>query len=335
MARILAADIGGTHSRFAVFETTGGPLDMEDSRWLETRAATSFVHLLDQLRDSGFPFEHGFDAAVLAVAGPVVAATRCRLPNVSWSVDLGDVELGARRACLINDFAAQAHACRTRVMDGARILQSGRAGQGRAGSCGAEVDGAEADAVIGVIGAGTGLGHSALIPDQGRWIALSSEAGHMAFPFTGSDEAGFEAFVRRETGRGCAEGDVVVSGPGLRLLHAHLTGQWLTPADISASITPESPTARWFARFYGRACRNWALAVMPRGGLVVSGGVAARNPMLVNIPEFLDEFRNCATHADFLCSLPVLLNADERSGLFGAAAFGSLWLADATLAGEG
>ncbi|MFH1915268.1 MAG: glucokinase [Pseudomonadota bacterium] len=319
MARILAADIGGTHSRFAVFETTGGPLDMEDSRWLDTRAATSFVHLLDQLRDSGFPFEHGFDAAVLAVAGPVTGGTRSRLPNVPWTVDLGDAYLDARRACLINDFAAQAHACHTRVMDGARTLQPGRG---------------EAGPVIGVIGAGTGLGHSALISDRGRWIALSSEAGHMAFPFTGSDEVGFEAFVRRETGRASAEGDVVVSGPGLRLLHAHLTGQWLSPADISAAITSESPTAKWFARFYGRACRNWALAIMPRGGLVVSGGVAARNPMLVTIPEFLDEFRNCATHADFLRSVPVLLNADDRSGLYGAAAFGMQWLADEALAGE-
>jgi len=313
MVRILAADIGGTHSRFAVFKAADGKLDMGDSRWLETRGATSFVHLIDQLRESGFALDAGYDAAVLAVAGPVTDGTRCRLPNVPWTVDLGDVELGTRRACLINDYAAQAHACRSRVMDVARILQPGRA---------------DPEGVVGVIGAGTGLGHAALIPDRGRWIALSSEAGHMAFPFTGSDEADFEAFVRCETGRGCAEADVVVSGPGLRLLHAHLTGHWLSPADISAAISPESPTAGWFARFYGRACRNWALAVMCRGGLVVGGGVAARNSMFVTIPEFLEEFRNCATHAEFLRTLPVRLNADDRSGLYGAATHGAQWLAD-------
>ncbi|MUM78148.1 glucokinase [Pseudodesulfovibrio sp. F-1] len=313
MVRILAADIGGTHSRFAVFKAVSGVLDMGEARWLASREATSFAHLIDQLRESGFALDSGFDAAVLAVAGPVVDGTRCRLPNVPWDLDLGDVELGADRACLINDFAAQAQACRSRVMDHARILQPGQANP---------------DGVVGIIGAGTGLGHAALIPDRGRWIALASEAGHMAFPFTGSDEAEFEAFVRRETGRGCAEADVVVSGPGLRLLHAHLTGQWLSPADISAVITPESPTARWFARFYGRACRNWALAVMSRGGLVIGGGVAARNALFVTIPEFLDEFRSCSTHADFLCTLPVRLNADDRSGLYGAAIHGVQWLAD-------
>lgn len=318
MASILAADIGGTHSRFAVFETAGGEPVMGDVLWLDTGAASSFAMLLDQARAGGFPLAAGFDAAVLAVAGPVSGGKSSRLSNVPWGVDLREVDLGARTAWLVNDFTAQAYACRTRALDGAKIIQQGRA---------------EPDAVIGVIGAGTGLGCSALIPTAGGWSALSSEGGHMAFPFVGPDEARYEEFNRREGGRGRAEGDTVVSGPGLRLLHRHLTGQWLSPGEISASIGKESDTARWFARFYGRACRNWAMAVMPRGGLVIAGGVAAKNPMLVTLPEFLEEFHTSHVHADFLRSLPVVLNANEHSGLYGAAFCGMQRLVD--MAGDG
>jgi glucokinase len=308
MAKILAADIGGTNSRFALFDTAGGILGMERSLWLKTHEAASFADLLDQVRASGFPLSGAIDAAVLAVAGAVHGGVQCRLPNAPWGVDLREVVLGARTACLINDFAAQAFACRTSAVTGAQVIQAGES---------------EPDAVVGVIGAGTGLGHSALIPDGDRWVALSSEAGHMSFPFTGQEEAVYGEFNRTASGRNWAEGDTVVTGLGLHLLHQHLTGEDLPPAGISARITPESATTRWFARFYGRACRNWAMAVMARGGLFIAGGVAARNPMLVTVPEFLDEFHNSHVHGEFLRTVPIRLNANEESGLYGAALYGA------------
>lgn len=308
MAKILAADIGGTNSRFALFDTAGGALVMEHSLWLKTHEAASFAELLDQVRASGFPLSGTLDAAVLAVAGAVHQGVRCRLPNAPWGVDLREVDLGTPTACLINDFAAQAYACRTSAVAGAQAIQAGEP---------------EPDGVVGIIGAGTGLGYSALIPDGDRWVALSSEAGHMSFPFTGPEEAVYEEFNRTASGRNWAEGDTVVTGLGLRLVHQHLTGENLSPDVISARIAVESPTTQWFARFYGRACRNWAMALMARGGLFIAGGVAARNPMLVTAPEFLNEFHNSQVHGEFLRSVPIRLNANQESGLYGAAFHGA------------
>jgi glucokinase len=310
MAKILAADIGGTNSRFALFSASGGILTLEDSIWLKTHEAGTFPELLERLWASPFAARPGrFDAAVLAVAGAVRHGVECRhLPNAPWGVDLREVDFGCERACLINDFAAQAFACRTSAVEGALVLQAGEA---------------DADAPVGVIGAGTGLGYSALIRDEGRWIALPSEGGHMAFPFTGMEEAEYGEFNRTASGRNWAEGDSVVTGLGLRLVHRYLTGEDLTPPEISARITPESPTTKWYARFYGRACRNWAIALMARGGLFIAGGVAAKNPMLVSVPEFMDEFRNSHVYGDFLESIPVKLNANEQSGLYGAAFHGA------------
>lgn len=310
MAKILAADIGGTNSRFALFNTSDNELVIEDSIWLETHGAKTFPELLEQLWASDFCCGPGqFDSAVLAVAGAVRHGVECNyLPNAPWGVDLRQVDFGTDKACLINDFAAQAFACRTRAVNTATAVQDGEA---------------DDDGVIGVIGAGTGLGYSALLPGDRGWTALPSEGGHMAFPFFGKEEVEYGEFNRKESGRNWAEGDSVVTGLGLRLVHKFLTGEELTPAEISAKITPESETTKWYARFYGRACRNWAIALMCQGGLYIAGGIAAKNPILVNVPEFLDEFHNSHVYQDFLTSISIQLNTNEESGLLGAGFYGN------------
>ena len=57
---------------------------------------------------------------------------------------------------------------------------------------------------------------------------------------------------------------------------------------------------------------------MAEGGLYITGGIAAKNPMFVSVPEFLEEFHNSHVYDDFLRSVPIKLNANEESGLLGA-----------------
>lgn len=309
MTRILASDIGGTNSRFALFEIRERQLEMVDSIWLETHGAASFPELMGQLWDSDFSALPGdFETAVLAPAGAVLGGVTCpNLPNAPWGIDIRDVDFGTDSVCLINDFCAQAYACRTSAVAEARDIQAGKS-----------VDYES----IGVIGAGTGLGYSALVWAGNQWSALPSEGGHMAFPFVGKEEAEYAEFNRRESGRNWPEGDSVVTGLGLRLVHKFLTGEDINPREISAKLTPESETARWYARFYGRACRNWAIGVMALGGFYIAGGIAAKNPLFIEIPEFMDEFHNSHVYQDFLHSVPVRLNDNEESGLYGAAFYG-------------
>jgi glucokinase len=62
--------------------------------------------------------------------------------------------------------------------------------------------------------------------------------------------------------------------------------------------------------------------------MFIAGGVAAKNPMFVQVPEFLEEFHNSHVYREFLHSVPVRLNANEASGLYGAAFYGVQMLAD-------
>ncbi len=312
MRRILAADMGGTTCRFGFFEADqeGGNLRLVEIIRLETRAFDSFAALLEGLFASTSPAPafgpRACDACVLAVPGAVIDGAYCKPPNIPWDIDLAEARRrGLTRALLINDFAAQAWACRSEAGRNARILQAGVP---------------DPAGVVAVIGAGTGLGHCALVRlEQGGFLTLPSEAGHAAFPFVGPQEAEFGEFLRRRTGAPYCVGDSVVTGSGLAHLFEYLTGESVTPPRAAARLGEYPQVTEWFARFYGRAARNYALAVLSRGGLFVSGGVAGRNPALVDHPAFLEELRSSRGHAALLAALPVAHMADQDAGVHGAA----------------
>ncbi len=309
MKKILAADIGGTNSRFAHFQIDrDGPLELVDSKWLSTTEADSFPRLLEQLSSSDFtlPLEQA-DMTVIAVAGPVEDGTYCAPPYISWDINLAEQETkkSLSQAVLINDFVAQAYACRSPAGKSARLILAGES---------------EADGCVGVLGAGTALGKASLVqvPDRG-FLALPSEGGHACFPFVSSREFSFQEFYREKSGEQQITGNLVVSGRGLRYLHMFLTGDDLEPREVSSRLTRESETLAWFARFYGRVSRDYALEVLALGGLYIAGGVAAANPEILTNTNFREEFLDSPTMGHLLAKIPVFLIDDQDSGLWGAA----------------
>lgn len=311
--RILAADIGGTNSRFGFFETTGkGDLTLRATAWLHTREARSFGHLLKLLRDTDFPLApEAADVAVVAIAGPVLGGKRSSPPFIDWGVDFSQAgeEFGFRRSLLINDFAAQAFATRSPAASSTRSILPGRPVEG---------------AAVGVLGAGTGLGQATLLPDGcGRYLAVASEGGHAEFPLVGLEEFALGEFLRGELGVARLTSTMLVSGAGLSNIHLHLTGRRLRPEEVTAGLSPDAQTLVWAARFYGRVCKLFALHAATFGGLFVAGGVAARSPELLTHPAFEEEFRTSVHMAEILRQIPVSLLTDQQSGLWGAAFLGA------------
>ena len=311
MKSILAADIGGTNSRFAHFTLDEkGKLALNNTRWFETRKSASFSQLLELLNRSDFslPIDQS-DIAVLAVAGPIINGVYSDPPNIPWDIDLssGRNNFNLTPCFLINDFVAQAYACRSPIIQSAKQIIPGQI---------------EPSAPLAVIGAGTGLGIAALVPDgDGGYVAVPSEGGHCVFPFESPAEFEFMQFVMDELKAPYVETEFIVSGRGLSFIHQYLTGKKLTPAEVSAAVAHDSETLEWAAGFYGRVCRNYALQVLARGGVYIAGGVAAKMPLLVEHPEFKRQFTHSKTMATMLQKIPVYLNTNEESGLWGAALF--------------
>lgn len=312
LKNILSADIGGTYSRFGFFQTDlADDLSLVRSQWLGTHEAKSFNHLITLLTESGFPLSPGdTDIAVFAVAGPVERGVYSAPPLIAWDIDIthSETEHGIRRSVLINDFVAQAFASRSHAGRSAREILSGQI---------------VPDATVAVIGAGTGLGKAALVPDgSGDYVAMPSEGGHADFPFVSPEEFRFQEFLMQELGEGYITANSVVSGKGISLLHQFLTGERLEPKDVLSRSTSVSKTLAWAARFYGRACRNFALETLSRGGVYIAGGVAAKATHLLLHETFSEEFRSSRTMSRILSQIPVFLITDEESGLWGAAALG-------------
>ncbi|GAB6059760.1 glucokinase [Desulfonatronum parangueonense] len=275
---------------------------------IPTRQAGSFVELLSLLKQSRLgPLMNECRAAALAVPGAVQHGVYANPPNIPWDIDIPGTDLQGlpETTIILNDFAAQAYACKTGAVDQAVPINEGHP---------------DVQGVVGVIGAGTGLGHGMLVPlPEERYLALPSEAGHVAFAFTNHEERSFERFVMQRLGLDYVYADVIVSGQGLALLHHFHFGNKVLPHQAAAAMNDDSPVLLWFARFYGRACRHFALNVLATGGMYIAGGVAAKNPILVQHPEFMLEFHNNPNYGDLLRAIPVFLNTNEDSGLWGAA----------------
>ncbi len=312
MKKILAADIGGTNSRFACFEVDREEgLSMKESQWLKTAESPSFGALLEALKGSDFCLKpEDADIAVFAIAGPVEGGVKCSPPFISWDIDLSDAqrEYGLKQALLINDFVAQAYACRSVIGEKAEQVKAGEV---------------VVDAAAAVIGAGTALGKALIIPDgTGGFLAIPSEGGHASFAFESQREWEFRQFLMNETGDTYITGNRLVSGRGISYVHQYLTGEKLDPEDVMSRLVPGSETLEWAARFYGRVCRNFSLETLARGGMYISGGVAARSPELVKHKLFAEEFVRSDTMADILEHIPVFLIQEQNAGLWGGAVVG-------------
>ena len=333
---ILAADIGGTHSRFALFrieDSTGEHVAAADSRFKpvvvkhrlhliaaehrETQAYDSFAALTESLSTSATPLydpAHPPAVAALAVPGPIENGDFCAPPNIPWVIRAGEAHLpGIPQILLLNDFAAQAWAAlwgRTcpEDVDLVQVLP----GVGKKG------------APIAVMGAGTGLGKAlALEPEThgDRPRVLPSEGGHANVPFLAED-GDFPLWLAQKTGR-TLDGDTVLGGKGLALLTEFYTGTLVPEKQAPALAGGDPRVLRHYASLYGRVCRNFVLDTLALGGLVMTGGIAAHLPVLSD-PAFAQAFRFCPALPGVMDAVPVWHMRSPTAGLYGAALFGAM-----------
>ena len=316
---MLAADIGGTNSRFSMFSVEDGKPVYKCGVVISSREE-EFSHLLNKLFTC-WPVEWTELARVshviFAAAGPVRDG-RIEMTNADFAVEQDQIQsfFPDAEVLLMNDFEAQAWACLSPTVAEAELVLPGE---------GADAPVFQSSTPVAVVGAGTGLGAAWLMPGNAPRV-LPSEAGHMSFPFDVRDEEerAFAAFLAGESTILPTAGHVL-SGSGLGKLHEFFTGHKEDPAWFTAKPDfVESDTCRLFARFYGRFCRMAALSLLPQA-VVIAGGVAEKTPALVRHEEFAREFgRAAGAHGDFLSRVPVWLNRHPQSGLWGAAEAGAM-----------
>ena len=315
MTDIVAADIGGTHARFALarLDAAGRVLALDEPAVLRCAdhdgLAAAWAAFGARI---GRPLPR---AAAIAIAAPIAGDT-VKFTNNDWVIRTSEIAagLGLDAHLLINDFAAVGHAVAAAGPDAFRHV------------CGPDMPLPDTG-VISVIGPGTGLGVALLIRHgRSHWQVLPTEASHGDFaPVDAVDDA-ILAHFRRRFGRVSTER--VISGPGLADIHAALGGQTVRDdAELWARALggEDALAAAALDRFcaaLGSFAGNMALA-HGAGGVVIAGGLGAR--LADHLPQsgFAGRFAAKGRYETLMRSLPVSLIIHPQPGLFGAAtAFG-------------
>jgi glucokinase len=312
----LLADIGGTNARFAL-ETR--QQQFEAIAVLPCNAYPSLkdaiaVYLASAEVTSicSAPIRH----AAVAIANPV-DGDEVRMTNHHWlfSIEALRAELGLQTLLVVNDFTALAMAlphlsADQKVKIGGGIEQAGH--------------------TIGLIGAGTGLGVSGIIPFGEHWIPLRSEGGHVTFSPFDESEVEILRFCWREYRHVSAER--LLSGMGLEIIYrALLDGTKTDPDEIldAAEISRRAlqgscpvcvRTIECFCAILGSVAGNVAMTLGALGGMYIGGGIVPRLGRLFTDSLFRERFESKGRFSHYLSQIPTYMITAEYPAFSGVSA---------------
>lgn len=319
---LMAGDIGGTKALLGFFERS----EPRFERRYACREFGSFEALLARfLADAAAALGEPprIEAACFGIAGPV-SGKRAALTNLPWRIDAE--RLGLPGVRLLNDFEAAAWALDSLHAADLATLQAGEPIEG-------------APRVL--LGAGTGLGVAFILGGDRGARVVPGEGGHIAFAPADEAQEALLRHLRRSLGR--VELEHVLSGAGLARICAFLrdSGRHAESASVRASLAAADPAAAiskaalqdgdplalaaldLFIACYGAAAGDYALAVLARGGVYVSGGIALRILSRLQSGGFMAAFNAKAAFGDAARACPLHVIVNERVGLLGAVAAAS------------
>jgi glucokinase len=312
VTELVAADIGGTHARFALAQVEGGRvLQLRETLTLRTADHAGLVEAWQ-----AFAHHLGRDlprAAALAFAYPVENDLP-QLTNMPWAIDATMLPeaLGIAQHVILNDFAAIGHAVAT--LGPSHFLHI----------AGPDVTLPESG-VISIVGPGTGLGVGLVIRSAGQYQVIASEGGNMDFSPRDDLDDRLMAALRRRYEHVSAER--LVSGPALMDIYAVIAEAQAPYADDrdlwQAAIEGSDPIAaaalERFCLCLGAFAGNIALA-HGANALVLAGGLGLRLREHLRTSGFADSLAAKGEYRSILEQLPVKLIAHVEPGLRGAAA---------------
>ena len=305
----LVADIGGTNARFALVDDQyGQPVEPCNLRCAEYPTVVDAVrHYLDRV-NLGEPCQ-----AAISVASPVTGDT-LHMMNHSWSFSVNETRkaLGLQHLKVLNDYTALALALPCLMENQCMQVGSGSSLSGHP---------------IAVLGPGTGLGVSGVIPVGDHWVPLESEGGHVTYGPVNERERQIMSAIADQYSHISAES--LVSGPGLALLYETITrietgeGKTLHPSDISNLAL--NKTCDWavealtiFCDILGSVAGNLALTLGARGGVYIGGGIVLKIIDAFVQSGFRHRFEQHGRLTGYLQQIPTYVINTDYPALTGA-----------------
>ncbi len=293
----LLVSLGSVSMRFALQSS------LNEFSKLATLPRADFTDLTSAIRGYLSPFgDLGVRHASVAVSCPV-DGDWVRVTNYDWqfSIEKTRQDMGLDTLVVINDFTALAA--------GIPLLSAAQCRQVGAGTI-------QAHSVIGLLGAGSGLGVSALIPVDDDWISLASEGGHV--DFAPQDEREIEIMRYALARFPHVSAERMLSGPGIELIFQALAQRrGLSPEPLAAAeITARclagtcalcAETIEVFCGMMGSVAANLAITLGAFGGIYIGGRIVPKLGVCFDQSPFRRRFESKGRFADYLKRIPTFV----------------------------
>ena len=305
----LVGDIGGTNARFAWLDDVGNP------HTPMTLPVREYATIGDAMRDFMVKTDcSDLREFAVAVACPAMA-DEIKFTNNPWvfSKDALKAEFNLDRLVVVNDFTGLAMSV---PYLGGEDLITLFDGPGRPGL------------PLAVIGAGTGLGVSGLLPHEGHWLPIQGEGGHVSLPAV--DELDFEIvkFLTHELGRVSAER--ILSGMGIENLYralAAIDGLDVAPKNaaevVDGALQQNDPLCRKvldrFCLFMGGVAGDLVLTLGAFDGVFIGGGIGPRIADYMKQSGLKERMIAKGRFHDLMNDVPVRLMTAKYPALIGCA----------------
>ncbi len=312
----LVGDVGGTNCRFALAaRTPQGTIELHES---EKYAVADFSHFNDAVTHYLSGLNVRPKKAAFAFAGPKFN-NAIQMTNVDWLVSEAELKnkFGLEDAVVLNDFVAMANGATVIPDDGFQTLIDGKVNYNKS---------------VAVLGPGTGLGISCIVPSAipGHPPSiLATEGGHTGFAPQNELEREILAYTAQS--RDYVAAETLICGPGMMRLYeaiCQIHGEQMRfkkPDEVVAAAEASTKsiarkTVLTFCDMLGGFAGNAALTMGAAGGVVVGGGVSRHIAPFIAESDFEGHFKNKGTGAWYVKDIPVRLIMAHFVALYGAAA---------------
>lgn len=306
----LIADIGSTYARFALEVAQNEFTHIASLRCADYLDFYSTVRAyLDTL--TTVRIKH----ACVAIANPV-AGDLVQMTNYHWQFSVEEMrqQLDFDTLVVVNDFTALAMALPR--LHGRQVRQIGGGMSNK-------------QSVIGLLGSGSGLGVSGLIPAGDGWISLGSEGGHTSFSPRNEREIAILRYAWKFFDHVSFER--LLSGPGLELMYralaeyARVTAEPLSAPEITRRALDSSDlvcadTLDAFCSLLGTAAANLAVTLGALGGIYIGGSIVPRLGSYFDRSPFRQRFEDKGRFSRYLTAIPTYVVTAEHATFTGASA---------------
>lgn len=304
----LVADLGATNARFALVSSAG----VADIRILPCRDFPSLEAAIESYLDQVAPPARPA-AAAIAIASPITG-DQVTMTNQAWTFSISGMkaQFGLDRLEVVNDFTAAALSVPQLGPGDFRQVGDGKPLPGRA---------------VGVIGPGTGLGVSGLVPTREAWQPLAGEGGHVTMAAVTAREEAVLTWLRQKHRHVSAER--VLSGMGLTNLYeaiAALEGEEDAPMRdppgvTEAGVAGRDPICReavdMFCGMLGTVAGNLALTIGAFGGIYIAGGIVPKLGPYFDQSPFRERFIDKGRFRSYLDEIPTYVITHPTQAFLG------------------